>query len=178
VGGRGGGGPRAAHTAPAIEPFLGAADPWVRAQAAGAIAHVSGDHGPLHALTAELLANPTRGPLTQALDALVDFPAERLEPLLEHPDEWVRLPAVEALWRITRDPRRVAGTLHALLAPTPAGYEALVLLAELPPEASAPVRDRLAEWRDSDRRVLQSGIADELVERDEHLRELAARLLA
>jgi hypothetical protein len=47
----------------------------------------------------------------------------------------------------------------------------------MPPEAFAPLREQLTQWRDSDRRLIVSGGADELVEQDERLRELATQLL-
>ena len=162
---------------PELECFLDHDDSLVRAQAAAAVKHIAGDDRPLRRVTEGLLAAPQRGALTAALDELDEFEPERLQPLLSHADEWVRLPAARAIWRITCDHRTVADTLRAIAGPTPAGEQALAVLAEMPPETVAPLRDQLTQWRDADRRPAESAVAAEVVERDQRLRDLATRLL-
>jgi hypothetical protein len=157
-------------------------DLYVRAHAAGAVWRIAQDAEPLLQLAAEVLDRP-RGPYRLVLEYLEDLgtAAGSIAPLLQqqlsHVDEWHRVPAARAYWRVTAETDRVLGVLLDASTPTPVGLVAVEALGWLG-SAAHDVVERLNGWLLEDRRLRTFGGVNDAVEFDEKLRIAAAKTLA
>jgi hypothetical protein len=176
-------GPLAAPARAELAALLDAADPIQRVRGAMALWHIDGDVEPLLRVTDAIL-DGTRWAARVVLDHLAEVgpPAApllpRLAALLGDADEWQRVTAARAVWRISGDEDLVAPVLVAAAGPQPVGALALEMLAELSSAATAPLARKLQEWIESDRRLHGIGSVDDIVENDERLAALCRTLLA
>jgi hypothetical protein len=157
-----------------VEPVSVSAQ-WLREHAAIAMWRIDGDPEPMLRVAREALPS---GDLL-CLEYLEDL-GHSAEPLLVpvreqfgSSDDWNRLRAARVIYRITDDPELVATAASDLVAPTPVGILAIETLAELGGPVRDETRERMEEWRGSDRRLGGGGTVltfDDAVERDERFR--------
>ena len=155
---------------------------FLRAHAAGALWATDRDPRPLLDLAHEL-PDELHGARWLVLEYL-EGAGRAGEPLvpwlrmqLAHRDQWHRVPAARALWRITGDSTLVLPVLLDAAAPTEAGMLAVECLAEIGPVAPQ-ILSRLREWLASDRRLGEMSSVDDIVQWDESFRAAAERALA
>jgi hypothetical protein len=149
-----------------------------------AVAQIGNDLRTLQLVIDESLAAPGRGKFP-ALRSLVDFPElvaanqTVVLPLLESDDEWLRMHAVDCLWKASAiTPEDAAATALTLLSPRPVGMEAARLLLELPASTYSQKLDFMRSMVDSPKVSFASADPFEVAEKDEAFRDLIGQLLA
>jgi HEAT repeat protein len=108
-------------------------------------------------------------------DAPAAVPA--LREALHNGSEWVRVRAARALWYITRDPKEVLPALLEELRCRPTGLLAADCLGDM----GRTARDAIPALRriiDSERRLIEGGLADTWIDEDEAFCEAAKQSLA
>ncbi|MFD8252493.1 hypothetical protein [Streptomyces werraensis] len=105
-----------------------------------------------------------------------------VEGYLAYGDEWTRMRAAEAHWRITGDASKAVPVLTALAGPLPVGVRALQTLLLIGPPFPPHLQPRLRHWATAERRLVSSsGLVfpgAELRPLDDQLREAARQMLA
>jgi hypothetical protein len=102
--------------------------------------------------------------------------AEALRGLFGHESPWIRVHAIRALWKITRDPELVVPLLLKNLHPEPAAFLILDCLKQIGPGAGEAL-PQLRRIIDSEERYITSGLRDGICADDEAFRDLSLEVV-
>ncbi|NEC48216.1 hypothetical protein G3I18_06455, partial [Actinospica acidiphila] len=104
------------------------------------------------------------------------------EDYLTDGDEWTRMRAAEAHWRITGDASKAVPVLTSLAGPSPVGVRALQTLLLIGPPIPPHLQPQLQRWASAERRLVSSsGLifpGTELRPLDDQLQKTARQMLA
>jgi hypothetical protein len=112
-----------------------------------------------------------RGPkAVPAIELLRGLSGSELGGFPTYESPWIRIHAIRALWKITRDPGLVVPLLLASLRPEPAAFLVLDCLKQIGPAARVALPE-LRRIIDSDQRYIAWGSTDEICATDEAFRD-------
>ncbi len=175
-------GPAAAPALLALRARARDDDAQIRWNVARAIFRISGDAEPALAEIAQSLASAGRTKLG-GLELLAEIGAAGVQfatvlpPLFDDDDDWIAVRAAVAHWAVVGDADAVVAALCAHVKPVPSGFIALTCVRQI----GAPARacaDALRAWVQSEARVVQYAIDDEVVSEDTRWVALCQEALA